>query len=486
MHARKVAITAVLGILVVLLLSSAVPARAADGGLSGMYGGDLRVAVRSALDLNPFTATDAESWKVIPLAYDSLARIDPTTLVPVPWAAESWSISGDELTVELRSDLQFHDGSAVTAADVIYSYNEYKAGGMVASDLAVTAAGSTLTMSSATAGGLLYGQYLTLPIVKSGTSAAPVGGGPWELTDETASSWTLTANADHFWPPYLETVTFSVYADTVSAGADLLRGDIDFIGWTLGVDEPTTVIDVDGVNQTLLADSTILATPGLQQLAFGFNVDPAQPTSDDALRLALARTLNPILFQQIYPNTLRSRSPIIEEDLPWFNPNVPVYQVLVYTAGAPARSTAYLTPSLQLLDAGGYVDRDGDGWREDPTGAQLTLTVVGIPVTEDARQFTIQEASVDIFTRMGVRAFLVSVASSQIEARIASGDYDVFINRFWSALDPGFMWDYLHSAGASNVFGVDNAALDGYLDEANAALDPASRATAAWRRSSRR
>ncbi|TLZ76821.1 MAG: hypothetical protein E6K07_08235, partial [Methanobacteriota archaeon] len=76
---RKILVAALLGLVLLLLLSTARPAAATHGDLSGLYGGNLRVSVRNALNLNPFTATDADSWKVIPLVYDSLARIDPFT-----------------------------------------------------------------------------------------------------------------------------------------------------------------------------------------------------------------------------------------------------------------------------------------------------------------------------------------------------------------------------------------------------------------------
>src|SRR2546428_4051489 len=90
---RKILVAALLGLVLLLLLSTARPAAATHGDLSGLYGGNLRVSVRNALNLNPFTATDADSWKGIPLVYDSLARIDPVTLPPAPLAAASLSVS---------------------------------------------------------------------------------------------------------------------------------------------------------------------------------------------------------------------------------------------------------------------------------------------------------------------------------------------------------------------------------------------------------
>src|SRR5205809_847384 len=187
---RKLAVTAILGLALLLLMSSAVPAKATHADSSGLYGGNLRVAVRGPISLNPFTATDADSWKVIPLVYDSLGRIDPATLMPTPWAAASWSISGTTLTAILRSDLTFHDNTAVRGVDIVDSYNQYKNSGRAPSDLVASSTGNMVTLSSASGGGLLFGQGLTLPIVKAGTAANPAGSGPWTLT---ASTWTRAA-----------------------------------------------------------------------------------------------------------------------------------------------------------------------------------------------------------------------------------------------------------------------------------------------------
>src|SRR5207247_9535864 len=124
---------------------------------------------------------------------------------------------------------------------------------------------------------------------------------------------------------------------------------------------------------------------------------------------------------------------------PCYTPAVPPYQVPISPVGAPPRSTALLTQSVQLLDNAGYVDRDGDGFRERPNGAPLALTVVGIPVAEDTRIFAIQVATVDIFTRLGIRASLVSVPSATILSTLAAGNYDVFAATLDPSPDPGFL-----------------------------------------------
>src|SRR2546422_358669 len=328
-----------------------------------------------------------------------------------PAAATHGDLSGSALTVTLRSDLAFHDGSAETAADVIYSYNQYKSVGKAPSDLVVSGSGSTVTLSSASAGGLVFGQGLLLPIVKSGTVSNPVGGGPWELVTSTSTSWTLAANAAHFWPPYLDTVTFSVYADTSAAALALLSGNLDFIGWGLSVDDPGTIYSIGGTNPSLLFDATNVNNPGLTQLVVGFNLRSGRTTSDSEFRLALADTLSPLLARQAHANTIVSRSPVINEAVPWFNPNLPIYQVVTTEYPAP---TYLLTDENQRLDPAGYFDPHGDGLREKPDGSPLSLVAVGVSVAESSRIFPIQAIALDGLLRFGLSGRLPPAPSPSL------------------------------------------------------------------------
>ncbi|MGH2618061.1 MAG: ABC transporter substrate-binding protein, partial [Thermomicrobiales bacterium] len=65
---------------------------------------------------NPLT-TDARVW-----LYDGLVRFDEE-MNPIPDLAESWEISedGTVYTIKLREDVTFHDGSPMTADDVLYT-----------------------------------------------------------------------------------------------------------------------------------------------------------------------------------------------------------------------------------------------------------------------------------------------------------------------------------------------------------------------------
>lgn len=75
-------------------------------------------------NLDPHQIFDVPMQTVMLNAYDGLYRYqnDPPELVP--WLATSHSVSADGLTWEfkLRPGIRFHDGSDLTAEDVVYSF----------------------------------------------------------------------------------------------------------------------------------------------------------------------------------------------------------------------------------------------------------------------------------------------------------------------------------------------------------------------------
>ncbi len=72
------------------------------------------------MDIHPLTATNRENHELLKLVYSPLLRLD-ATLKPVYVLAERVKTDGKTVTVTLKKDLKFSDGSAVTAADVIAS-----------------------------------------------------------------------------------------------------------------------------------------------------------------------------------------------------------------------------------------------------------------------------------------------------------------------------------------------------------------------------
>lgn len=88
--------------------------READTLHLGITGG------RITNNLNPLAVVHRHRWIVVGLLYDSLARYIEDGIEP--WLASDWSWDDDRLRVELREGLTWHDGEALTADDVAFTY----------------------------------------------------------------------------------------------------------------------------------------------------------------------------------------------------------------------------------------------------------------------------------------------------------------------------------------------------------------------------
>jgi peptide/nickel transport system substrate-binding protein len=75
-----------------------------------------------AITLNPIVEQDGVSYLVNLWIFDALIRLDEE-LRPVPELAESWTTSEDGLTwtLDLRTDVTWHDGTPFTAEDVAFT-----------------------------------------------------------------------------------------------------------------------------------------------------------------------------------------------------------------------------------------------------------------------------------------------------------------------------------------------------------------------------
>jgi peptide/nickel transport system substrate-binding protein len=79
-----------------------------------------------AKTMQPLLAQDTGSTGFIGLQYEaSLLRTDPRTLDPVPFAAASYTISDDKLSITytLRDDLLWSDGQPITSADYKFTWD---------------------------------------------------------------------------------------------------------------------------------------------------------------------------------------------------------------------------------------------------------------------------------------------------------------------------------------------------------------------------
>ncbi len=75
--------------------------------------------------LSPVMSNDTASSNIHSFIFESLVEAHPDTLEPVGSLAESWSVSEDGLTwtFNLNDGVMWHDGTPMTANDVVFTYN---------------------------------------------------------------------------------------------------------------------------------------------------------------------------------------------------------------------------------------------------------------------------------------------------------------------------------------------------------------------------
>jgi peptide/nickel transport system substrate-binding protein len=149
-----------------------------------------------------------------------------------PWLAESWTTAPDGLsvTVHLRRQAKFHDGTPVTAPLVVQALQKSLPGVMGPAfddvDQIVAVDAGQVRVDLRQPSRFLI-EALEIPIQKSGKDG--VGTGPY-IASGAATPAELHANADYYLgPPAIDRITITPYPSVRTAWAELLRGNLDML-----------------------------------------------------------------------------------------------------------------------------------------------------------------------------------------------------------------------------------------------------------------
>jgi peptide/nickel transport system substrate-binding protein len=202
--------------------------------------GTLRVALEPPVRLDPaFASADAEI-AVLNAVYDYLVDIGVDNAIESRLATD-WTVSEDGLTYTftLAEGVTFHDGSPLTAEDVVWTFNrlrdpelELPTADLYANISAVEATGEREVTFSLEERNPFFLYDLSdnhAVILKADTADADTafnGTGPFMVESYSAGNrMALTANPDYFMAdkPGVERLEFIFFSDQV-AGVDALRG----------------------------------------------------------------------------------------------------------------------------------------------------------------------------------------------------------------------------------------------------------------------
>ena len=230
--------------------SSITPTEGSPETGTPVIGGSVVVAISQDLDsLDPHKAVAAGTKEVLFNIFEGLVKPDKDGNL-VPAVAESYEIStdGKVYTFKLKSGVKFHNGSLVTADDVIYSLKR-SAGLLESTDSSVVVESalsnvseinklddSTVELVLKEADTELIG-YLTVAIIPEGydkQDTAPIGTGPFKFVSYSPMEKLVVEKNEEYYiagRPYLDQVTFKIAPNADSAVVELLGGSIDIFAY---------------------------------------------------------------------------------------------------------------------------------------------------------------------------------------------------------------------------------------------------------------
>ena len=457
-------------ILFVFALASTMPVRAAPAG------GTLRIGIDvDAGTLDPRLANDTTARRVIEQVYDGLVELDPQ-LRPRPALAESWTqVSPTVWVFKLRKNVRFHDGTPLTADDVVFTYQTILDPGLRAPLRGLVTPISKIeaadpetvrfTLSAPYAPLLKYvdgsqagGIVSKRAVERLGAEYAsnPIGTGAYKFVSWQRNSRIVLEANSNSWRgrPSLNQIIFNIIPDNTTRAAAVESGDVDLIHSPLSPQDVRRLRTVSRVNVTQMT--------GLGHTYL--NINQSDPILRDLrVRRALAHLIPQVtIVRQIYQEMDRPANSIL---LPAWSG---IYTEDITQPGHDiARAKA-------LLAEAGWTDSNRDGIL-DRGGQNLALVVR--THSEDPNRIQVVELLISILRSSGIDARAEITEFPALVGALIAGTHQVALLGWLGLVDPDRgMYNQFHSKGSQNWEKYNNPRVDALLDEGRQKSDPQERA----------
>lgn len=459
-----------------------------DGGSNA--GGTIVIGMRFDFGaFNPIVNGDLYTGEVINYAlFTPLIRYDEDIQV-APHLAESWEEQGDTAVVfRLRRDVHWHDGVQLTAYDVAFTFERAKdpASASLIGDVFISDVASVEVIDSFTvrfvydrphaqaledfwwapAPRHLLEDVPATEMRNAPFNRQPVGSGPYRLVEWRSGERIVLARNEDFaaslgGPPATERMVFRIVPEAATMLTELVTGGVH-------VDVPVFPDQVGRIRDDPAFQ--LYSYPGRTVYYLGWNNSRA-PFDDARVRRALALAID---REQIIVALLAGQGSLANGPLPPWHPLYPSDTEPLEHSPAEAD---------RLLAEAGWIDRDGDGFRESASGQVLQFTLL---TADDALRRSVVEILESQFRRLGVRAEIRVAEFQTTLQQHRSRDFDaIFTNwvldNFRAAAAPFALF---HSSqadepGSANRSSVRIPELDRWIEQGGASTDP-DRQRAAW------
>jgi peptide/nickel transport system substrate-binding protein len=282
------------------LLLALVVCAAAVGSAGAAPDGQISIAVHVTLAPRWLDPAENESaitpFMVLYALHDAMLKPMPGG-VSTPSLAESWSVSKDGTTYDfvLRSGVKFHNGEAVTADDVKFSFDRYHGGAAKllkdkVREVRVVDARHvrfvlkepwpdflTFYGTTSTGAGWVVPKKYVEKVGDDGFKKAPIGAGPYKLVSVNPGIEMTLEAFDGYWRkvPAVKRIVLKSVTDETTRAAALKRGEVD-IAFFLNGPIAEDVRRTPGLKLTAVRTNTIFFLDFVDQW------DPKSPWHDGA------------------------------------------------------------------------------------------------------------------------------------------------------------------------------------------------------------
>ena len=429
--------------------------------------------IRVGLDVDagtgdPRLARDTSAFRLGELVFDGLVQLD-TELVPQPALAERWENPDPTTWVfHLRQGATFHDGEAVTAEDVVYTFQSILDESFGAPSRALYTPISGITardpqtvefkLTEAYAPFLSYMEMGIVPQHVAEDPASdfannPVGAGPFKFVRWQKNNRIELEAFEGYWQgaPKLGGVTLLIVPDNTVRATALETGDLDLIHSPLSPQDVERLKTTEGVEVS-------------EQTALGYtylNFNTADPILADVnVRRAIAHMVDKaVISEEIYQGM----------DKPGESPLVPNTWWYSEVADHPYDPDA----AAELLDTAGWQDSDGDGVL-DKEGQKLSLVLD--THSEDPNRIQAVEYLQNVLSENGIEASVETAEFPTFFDALMKHDYQIALVGWLRLVDPDYaMYNQFTCGGTSNYGQYCNQRVDELLRQGRVTMDPNQR-----------
>lgn len=380
---------------------------------------ELTFSMSSVRTLNPFRSNDQDTYFLSRLIYDGLFSLD-AHMTPQNNLASAYQIRKSSHMIHVQLvNTKFHNGKTLTAQDVKYTVEAFKAAGnsqykeQIDDINYVEADGTHAVNIYFHTGGRMTLADLTFPILPSNqcngiydvihrTNFKPIGTGRYRCRSYNSSTgMSLAPYAEYHGTPAENHITVNV----LSKGANRYKMTE---ASNLSLNFTKSITREGKVTQK---DTKLIDFPANEVEYLGYNFYHETMASRNLRRGIACAIDNQSIIQECYYNCGMTNGSIYYPDY-----------LGVKTRKDPYRHSS--SRAEQYLGKAGYRDRDNDGYVEDKEMKELTLTLL---TSNTSLRMKMAKKVKEDLEEEGIHVSLSYTAEKNLEHALKAGNFDLFI-----------------------------------------------------------